>query len=403
MQHTGGYGIVRDQIGGWVIKTTEVYDVKSTIIGSNITEAALGVTVCQGMPHVIGFRGARIIGETIEVTMKRGERTLHEYVRDTRFAVRMGKLRHILRCLLIGLRALHTRQLAHCDLKPANIIMCGDDATIIDLGSVRFVMRANHTGEQTDVICTYIFCAPESLLPDARPTFEHDAYSLGAILHLCIFKTYFAKGLLSATTCEEALEMYEKERPVVPTDRPRGADPRVFEAMRGLLNPDPAKRTRLDDLYAEFVEPTTPVPREELILDFQRSNVHDPDRDTDIDILSDICLTPGSFPLAVSIRDRSGAKGMAEMMACAMLAHMTLYPGAVSPRVMRTVKRAIDKIIRRLDFELYSDTAEWVLWLKYGVAKTDPDVLRQAIKDGGGDTLLAVRLYLDETVSSSQV
>lgn len=396
----GGYGTVRDHIGGWVIKTTELYNEKKTIIGSNVTEAALGVTVCLDMPHVISFRGARIIGgETIEVTMKRGERTLHDYVRCTSFAERMGNLRHILRCLLIGLRALHARRLAHCDLKPANIIMNGDDATIIDLGSVRFVMRADHDSEQTDVMCTYVFCAPESLLPDARPTFEHDAYSLGAVLYLCIYTAYFAHGLLDAKTREEALKVFETEKPAVPTKCPELVDPQVFEAMRGLLNPDPAKRTRLGDLYAEFVEPTTPVYREELILDRQR-NVHDPDRNADIDILYDISMSPGSFPLAVSIRDRSGAKGMAEMAACAMLAHMTLYPGSDGPRVSMTVRRAIDKIIHRLDFELYSDTAEWVLKLQYGVAKPDPELLRDAIKDGGGDTLLAVQLYLEETVSS---
>ena len=389
----GAYGKVRFVGGCQAVKRTSMYDdTFRTIIGNNITEAALGVTVCKRLPHVIRIHEARYVaGNAIELAMDKGDMTLFEYIRDTPFIERMRNMDRILRGLLIGLHALHTRRLAHCDLKVTNIIIerGSGDPVIIDLGSVRFVKRAHH-GEAVDVMCTYVFSAPESLVPSARPTFEHDAYSLGVVLHYYIFKTYMAKEMLHAQTREEALKMFTNN---LPGKCPDFVDPKIFEAMLGLLHADPAKRTSIRDLVEEFIEPTTPV-LPDLILDRARP-LGDRGRPDDIDDLFEIALSPGSFPLAVSIRDRSGAKGPTEIAACALLAHMTLYPDTEVPRPSKKCSTDVLKdIIRRVNFELYADTAEWVLWLQHGVAKPDPEMLRDAIKEADGDTMLAVRLYL---------
>lgn len=394
MANKGAYGKLHFTDDGWAIKRADMYDdMDRTVVGNNLTEAVLGLSVCRGMPHVIRMYDARVEGgKNIETTMEKYDTTLHQFVRDTRYADRMKGLRRILRGLLIGLHALHMRRLAHCDLKPANILLRRGDPVIIDLGSTRFVMRVNY-GERMEVVCTYAFSAPESLMPGARPTFAHDAYSLGAVLHFCIYKVYLSDGLARAESREQALMAYATSRLEIPNQCPELVDPRVFEAMRGLLNPDPAKRTRISDLLAEFVEPTAPMYR--LKLNVDKLNLEDDTgRAADVDVLYEVALSPGSFPLAVSIRDRAHAKGKTELTACALLAHMTLYPDSYGLRPSRPVMRAMEGIIERLDFILYSDTAEWILRVNHGILWPCLELLRDAIKDSHGDTMLAVRLYL---------
>jgi serine/threonine protein kinase len=390
----GMYGAL-EMNGRTAVKRSFLYDEPhQAVMGCNISEAALGMTVCRTMPNVIRFRSARCASDgNIEIAMDRGERTLHEFVVTTPFMARMRAVRGILCGLLRGLRAMHTRGIAHCDFKPANIILNGEEPTIIDIGSSRFVERARN-GEETDVVCTYAFAAQEALESNPRPAYEHDAYSLGVVLHFIIYKAYVMGELASVRTREDALKLHKERGAVLPTDCPLGVDPEIFQAMCGLLCPDPAKRGRISDLAAQFIEATTPRRTPfDLILD--RALPEEEARDKDVDWLFANALSPGSFPLAVSIRDRAGAVGELEMWACAMLAHMTLFPDTEVKRPRKGRPTLLfEDIIKRVNFELYSDTAEWVLWLEHGIEKPDPVMLRDAIKDAKGDTRLAVRLYI---------
>ena len=390
------YGIVKLD-DTMAVKQSLLYDgALHTVMGCNITEAALGMTVCRKMANVVNFRAARCVADSkIEITMDKGDMTLHQYVVSTPFMERMRNFRRILCGLLRGLSAMHTRGVAHCDFKPSNVVMNKADPTIIDLGSARFVERARD-GEETDVVCTYAFAAPEALEPNVRPAFEHDAYSLGVIMHFYIYKAYMAGGLESARTREEALKLHRERGTMLPVDCPPGVDPKIFDAMLGLLHADPAKRARVCALASEFIEATTPRRTPfDLILDRALPAEDASTRAYDVDWLFNNAVSPGSFPLAVSIRDRSGAAGEVELRACTQLAHMTLYPDAEMKRPRKGRPTLVfEDIIRRVNFELYSDTAEWVLWLEHGLAKPDRHLLRDAIKEAGGDTRLAVRLYL---------
>ena len=392
----GMYGVVSLD-GLYAVKQTKLYDEEShTVMGCNISEGALGVTVCRTLPNVVNFRAARCVGNNkIAITMDKGDMTLHQYIMSTPFIERMKNITRILRALLTGLNALHTRGLAHCDFKPSNIVMeDGGDPFIIDLGSMRFIFRARH-GEETDVICTYTFAAPEALEPGSQPAVEHDAYSLGVVLYFYIYKAYVAEGIAGVQTREDALRIHKDRKVMVPVDCPAGVDPKIFDAMCGLLHADPMQRTRISDLAAEFLEASTPKRTPyNLILDRALPADDDRDRAFDVDWLFNNAFSKGSFPLAVSIRDRSGARGEVELRACARLAHMTLYPDAEMMRPRRGRPSVVfEDIIKRVNFELYSDTAEWVLWLEHGVEKPDPELLRDAIKEAGGDTRLAVRIY----------
>lgn len=387
----GAYGVVKFD-GPVAVKCTDLFD-ENTIMGCNICEPALGLTVCKETENIINFRTARSVGDKIEVTMDKGGKTLFDYIITTPFLERMKDMKTIVTWLINGLNNLHTRGIAHCDFKPTNIIMAEDEIIpiIIDLGSARYVERARD-GEVVDVVCTYAYAAPEALEPGARPTYENDAYSLGVILYMYIYKMLPVDGMVGVRTREDACRVNKEHRRVVALYSEE-IDPLIYKTMIRLLETDPQKRPCITDLYDDWIgEPS----KYDFILDQELPLYDDRDRISDIDKLFKIALSPGSFPLAVSIRDRSGAKGAAELEACAVLAHMTLYPDTCMslPTKKCRAAMAMKNIINRVGFALYTDTAEWVLWMEHGVEKPDPKLLTDAIKDARGDTMLAVHLYL---------
>ena len=390
----GAYGSVTVD-GSVAVKRTALIE-DEMIMGCNIAEAALGLTVCCDMENIIQFHSAKCAGNNIEITMDRGFKTLHQYIVDTTFEERMMNIGNIVTALLRGLSALHTRGIAHCDFKTPNIIMAGDDTSldIIDLGAMRYVERAQD-GEEMDVFCTYVFAAPEALEPGAKPTFENDAWSLGAILCCYVYGVYPVVGIERARTRQEALNLHKESKQRFLS--PHGINPWIHKMMVRLLSTDPKKRPRITELYSEW---TGELPLQyEFILDQALPADDDRDRDADIDDLYEMALSPGSFPLAVSIRDRSGATGVTELEACSILAHSTLFPdqSLFVPSKQCSLAMAMKKIINRVDFALYSDTAEWVLRVEHGIERPDPKVLKEAIKIARGDTMSAVQLYIGFT------
>ena len=114
-------------------------------------------------------------------------------------------------------------------------------------------------------------------------------------------------------------------------------------------------------------------------------------RDADVDWLYNAALSPGSFPLAVSIRDRAGVRSDPDgLAACALLAHMVLYPDTEAcPIPAKPVRAAVKRITDTLGFKLYADTVEWVLQED----NPDPERLRRVIKESAGCTRTAVELW----------
>lgn len=85
--------------------------------------------------------------------------------------------------ILAAARALeyaHQRQVVHCDVKPANLLVRDDGRLcVVDFGIAAMIQRREDAGRH--LYCSPAFTAPERL-GGAPPDTSHDIYSLGAVL-----------------------------------------------------------------------------------------------------------------------------------------------------------------------------------------------------------------------------
>ncbi|TGB14818.1 tetratricopeptide repeat protein [Streptomyces sp. MZ04] len=72
---------------------------------------------------------------------------------------------------------LHQRGLLYCDMKPANVILCGDRIKVIDFGAVRRI-----DDRSSPSVYTHGYEAPETRGREGGPSPQSDIYSLGATL-----------------------------------------------------------------------------------------------------------------------------------------------------------------------------------------------------------------------------
>lgn len=280
-----------------------------------------------------------------------------------------------------GLYDLHHQGLVHCDLKPDNIILTkSGDFNIIDFGSIRPV-----GARKTDIVYTYDYAAPEILSTrDVIPDGQMDAYSLGCIMHACMYgKPFGGWGL--------------------PKKCPEGySTPELYDIMCALLNKDPAKRMSITAVYYA-------MHRVIEILEDDDDNVSgstragEPEatkwsgRDQCIDAIYCLCSAQNrldALSLTVDILDRMGFKEPdADLINAAyILACTALVP--TDARVEgKGVRDAVHKIVQQLGFNLYVDTVDKVLMEKRGHPSIDYKVLADALKKGKGSVMAAIEYY----------
>lgn len=399
----GGNGTVYIQADR-AMKFTNLFTRHGALASNNISEAVLSSTVARDMPRVLAAREAWILGSSVSLIaldMEPGGVDLHTYIQRTPWAVRATQVERLLVCLVEALHTMHSRELAHLDIKPGNVVaqVAPDgsiqSARLIDLGAARFLGRARN-GEMERILGTLQWRAPESLLPDAVPTKACDAYSLGALLYSFVYDGQYIADFSGCTTDADFLTRYPVTLPI--TCRP-GCPVHVHNIMLRLLDPNPALRLNITSFYLSYSHPNT-IRCPPFILDcVSREQPLDArERRSDaIDIIIKYAHTPGSAPLAVSIFDRYSNWGdttLTELQACAELAHAALFPDHPVRTPAPPVLASMERIANTLGFELYSDTCEWILRLQHGVERPDFDTVMLAIRWAGGDTMKAVRLYL---------
>lgn len=140
----------------------------------------------------------------------------------------------------------HRQGILHCDLKPANVLLDGDDRPrLADFGQSRLAT------ERDPSLGTLFYMAPEQADLGAIPSPRWDVYALGAVLYEMLTgspphrTTQAEQRLRNQASLADRLEMYrrivaESSRPTA--HRRRWIDGRLAEIVDRCLDTDPARR-----------------------------------------------------------------------------------------------------------------------------------------------------------------
>ena len=169
---------------------------------------------------------------------------MHDHPRPELEAVR-GIVEQVVK----GLRALHRKEMIHCDLRPENILIDRDGTVkIIDFGSVRVtgLAEAAVEPELEPVVGAVQYSAPEWLAGDA-PTWRSDLFSLAVVVYEMLTGRlpYGAHAARVRSPAEQRALTYRSAR--TPTS---GVPDWVDGALRKALHPDPTRRY---DALSEFM------------------------------------------------------------------------------------------------------------------------------------------------------
>ena len=233
------------------------------VIDCNLNEFILANWLrTQHVPHVIEYTGVRLDRATCDLLVdQRHARhgSLHNFIWGNTASARMRVMRRVFDALLEGMHHLHALGVVHGDLKSGNVVVADDnsdtfDVRIIDFGSCQLYRRCIPRHIK---MCTYFYAPPEMFEDNkVQDLPKYDAYSLGAILYELAYRHYcVADGVDSNFIAIRS--MHRSGRFKLPTVPPKGLPTDIFEAMRDLLEPDPAKRISITELYHRMHPSTT--------------------------------------------------------------------------------------------------------------------------------------------------
>ncbi len=141
----------------------------------------------------------------------------------------------------------HGSGILHCDLKPANVLLDGNqEPRLGDFGQSRL------TSEQSPTLGTFFYMAPEQAVIEAVPDARWDVYALGALLYEMLtgsppYRTDEAvERLQSADTLIERLKVYQDILQTAPPPTAHhhvpGIDRKLAELVDDCLQMDPQRR-----------------------------------------------------------------------------------------------------------------------------------------------------------------
>ncbi len=156
----------------------------------------------------------------------------------------------------LGLQHAHEKGLIHRDVKPANLLVAGTDATpqvkILDMGLARIQSQGEtgltHAGQ---VLGTPDYLAPEQAFDSRKADVRSDVYSLGCTLYyLLTGKAPFTGETLTQVLLKHQMEeavAVEKRRPEVP--------PALAAVLRKMMAKKPEERYQSAAAVAEALAP----------------------------------------------------------------------------------------------------------------------------------------------------
>ncbi|PNH00820.1 Serine/threonine-protein kinase pkn5 [Tetrabaena socialis] len=406
---------------GVATKRIRIISRKGIIDASNVTETAVASYLKRhnlpGFIHVleVGEHGehgasqrARFIAG-IKMSHAVGG-NLDEFIQKTSFQDRMTVLPRIYTQLLEAFGALHGHGIFHGDIKTANIVVT--DATlehftvkVIDFGSCRFYRHAAPIVQRDDnplIGCTFAFAAPEAfgVWGGQELNYRMDAYSLGVVLHDCIFKcsVYDESSNRHAHQLRD-LHKNGKIADPIRQSAPRGVPGWIYDDMVKLMRPNPCDRATIESRLARSANRSAKRSKE-FILDAPDVLHWGTGRATAVQSIFDSAQgrrEMRAFALAVNIADRFVH---ARKRPCAPeeLDVILILAGCLVGKIGRSrpCPDAVtcNDVLRAVNFELYSETCDIILRYRHKVHKMDYSLLKTVLIQSNGVTLDACDKYI---------
>jgi serine/threonine protein kinase len=175
------------------------------------------------------------------------EGSLEEYIRKKQMMVpfSLEKCVEVVKGCLEGLKAIHSRQIVHGDIKPANILLGGGDYKISDFGVASILYKKKFPPLFFQGSSTW--AAPE-VLKGEKPTYQSDLFSLGVVFYLLLTGRHPFYN--NDPTCLSGPEHLAESQEFVPTSayQVEPSVPRdVSDIVDKLLAREPSKRYRSVD------------------------------------------------------------------------------------------------------------------------------------------------------------
>ncbi|MEC9093022.1 MAG: protein kinase, partial [Planctomycetota bacterium] len=147
----------------------------------------------------------------------------------------------------MGLMHLHNKGILHCDLKPGNVLLDGDNAPrLADFGQSRL------SNEQAPALGTLFYMAPEQANLEAIPDARWDVFALGSLMYCMLTgsppyrSAQISENLETASEINDRLERYQAALSQSPSPKAHrelpGMDKQLGEIIDRCLAVDPKRR-----------------------------------------------------------------------------------------------------------------------------------------------------------------
>ncbi|CAD5228910.1 unnamed protein product [Bursaphelenchus okinawaensis] len=211
----------------------------------------------QGSDYIVKLISYQTIQDKLYVVMELGERSLATYIENvkTNRGLKPMFLRYHWEQMLLCVKTIHSKNIIHSDLKPANFLMVDGRLKLIDFGIAAKLEDKSESIIQPGGMGTPNYMSPEAVgfRFDNRSAFEitvkTDVWSLGCILYALIYgKTPFS-DMKSNSMKIQAIKSAKIKFDDV-------NDPQLLDTLKRCLEKDPTKRASVQELlnhpYLDF-------------------------------------------------------------------------------------------------------------------------------------------------------